>query len=234
MELINIRWLAYLKNDSEFDYLNDDLTILTKNFINKYFKEYIDQWQDIYHDVLIKVINLKNEINEEQHSQIKNFKEYFFRIIQNHIKNMIRDKNKQQNGLMKYKYNIENDLKHKENQMEKTDIFIRFTKIMASVKNQTHVKIFIEFVKGTTIQELSVNYNLSTHNIYKVVERMRMKCIELWKKEIRSEVEVIINRAKKESKIVFGNKDKYAIETLIQELMDDLETQSLLDSSSLT
>lgn len=220
MSDINLQWNMYLCDDAKFPFLDRNLIRLTKWFVDKNYDEFKNIWEDIYHDMVIKVIQKKNDIITNQFLPLKNFKAWYCRVIRNYLIDKQRKTIREKSKLLKYQSIVETELK--EPDMNEQEILLKFTNIMLLQNNKTHVEIFIDFVKGSSYSEIAGKHDISKENARKIIERMRRVCRSLWESDRIKIFKSYINETTNEARVLFGKQKEEAIKSLIQKLIGEL------------
>jgi hypothetical protein len=161
----------------------------------------------------VKLVEKKQEIVSGQSIGINNFKAWYYFVMRNYLINLTVKSKREKRKLTNYKKLL--DSESEENTMKEQEILLKFANIMAIQKNVKHVEIFIDFVQGASIAILSGKYNISQHNAYKIVERLRKQCIELWAVDL-------FNQVKIQTETLFGKKKYEAVVALILKLVAGL------------
>ena len=207
---IDLYWQLYLTDDSKYHVLDKNLSQLTQWYISKKYDKFNEIWEDIYHDMMEKVISLKNDINIGKSTEKKSFKAWYYIVLRNYLVDLERATKREKKKLSKYQKIVESE-NTEESEMNEKEILLNFANIMAIQKNQLHVKIFVDFVNGKSYSELSSKHGISKDNARKIIERMRKQCIQLWATDL-------LNKVNRETATLFGKKKYEAIVALILKL----------------
>lgn len=218
---MNLQWRVYLTENSKFRFLDKNLSRLTKWYIFKKYDKFRDSWEDIYHDLVLKVMLKRNDILSGISKPIKNFRGWYYYVMKNHLINIAIKQKREKRKLTEY-HKISNSENMEENTMNEKEMIIKFTKIMAIQHNRTHVEIFIDFVQGKSYSEISNRHNISKENARKIVERMRKECRKLWESDRIKAFDNYVIESVKEANVLFGRKREEAMKSLIQKLISEL------------